>query len=63
MIKITNLDTRITRYTNDEDMAFDIINRITGNEELAIEMSSWATLATNGDQWISENVDIEIIEE
>lgn len=63
MIKIINLDTRTTRYTNDEDVAFDIINRITCDEELAIEMSSWAGLATVGDQWIAENVDVEIIEE
>ncbi len=62
MIKITNLDTRVTRYTNDEDVAFDIINRITGDEELAIEMSSWANCANLGEEWIKENVCVEIVD-
>ena len=62
MIKITNLDTRTSHRTSDEDTAFDIIYRITGDEELAIEMSSWAGLAIVGDQWIKENVEVKIVE-
>lgn len=62
MIKITNLDTHVKRYTDDEDIAFDIIDRITGDEELAIELSSWANCAALGDEWVKENVCVEIVE-
>ena len=60
--KVKSKTSPVVFVEKNPDLVYDSVERITGDEVLAIEASSWADLATNGDVYESELFVVEVIE-
>lgn len=61
--KITKAGSRNSSYAHSFKQVYDIVERLTGDEMLAIETSSWAELACVGEEYETDQILIEVVEE
>lgn len=61
--KITNLKTKVAHIVTTLNFIYDYIERISGDELLAIDVFSWCELATVGEVYETDTFAVEIIDE
>jgi hypothetical protein len=61
--KITNMKTKAANTVSDVESVYDHVEKITGDELTAIEVSSWAYLASVSDCYERVTFTVEVIED
>lgn len=58
--RVTHLDDHTRYYFCDPADVYDHIYYLTGNHEMAEELSSWCELAPVGDNWTCEEIGMDV---